>query len=164
MTVTADAKHPSAEPDLRIAGLAVWVHGRQFEDADDYWDGNWLNVTARCEYAGSRITVTGSLIHLVEVERLLQGCEHLNATLSGTATLECMEPNLSVKLDMAGHTGHVEVTIAITPDHMSEKHQYTDYLDQTFLPPIIDACRAILRRHPLRGRPSHADTGRPTTR
>ncbi|MFC4159857.1 hypothetical protein [Chitinimonas lacunae] len=36
------------EPDLLIAGLRVWIHGSQFPNAVDYWDGNWLRVTAYC--------------------------------------------------------------------------------------------------------------------
>jgi hypothetical protein len=41
------------EPDLRVAGLRVWIHGRQFPDSQDYWDGNWLNATAYCVYPDS---------------------------------------------------------------------------------------------------------------
>src|SRR5256885_6731459 len=33
-------------PDIKLGGLQVWVHGRQFPDAIDYWDGNWLRITA----------------------------------------------------------------------------------------------------------------------
>jgi len=35
-------------PDLKLEGLQIWIHGRQFPDAADYWDGNWLRVTAHC--------------------------------------------------------------------------------------------------------------------
>jgi len=27
------------EPDLKLGGFSLWAFGRQFPDADDYWDG-----------------------------------------------------------------------------------------------------------------------------
>ena len=42
------------KPDLRVAGFQLWVHGREFPDAQDEWDGNWLRLTAHCgEAAGA---------------------------------------------------------------------------------------------------------------
>jgi hypothetical protein len=31
----------------------LWVHGRQFSEAHDYDDGNWLRVTAHCGASGA---------------------------------------------------------------------------------------------------------------
>lgn len=44
------------KPDLTISGLKVWVHGREYENSDDYWDGNWLRVTANCAEKGAFAT------------------------------------------------------------------------------------------------------------
>jgi hypothetical protein len=39
---------PSIETSKR-GGFSLWVYGRQFPDANDYWDRNWLNVVLlRC--------------------------------------------------------------------------------------------------------------------
>jgi len=75
------------EPDLQIAGLRVWIHGRQFPDATDYWDGNWLRATAYCIYPESTVRVHGSIIHLGEIVGLLRSCERLYQTLEGRAAL-----------------------------------------------------------------------------
>jgi hypothetical protein len=40
------------DPDLKIFGLCVWIHGRQFESSVDFWDGNWLRATAICSSEG----------------------------------------------------------------------------------------------------------------
>jgi DNA-binding ferritin-like protein len=32
--------------DLKLERLQIWVYGRRFPDLHDYWDGNWLHVTA----------------------------------------------------------------------------------------------------------------------
>ena len=45
MSKEADWLDHLGEPDIKLAGLQIWVHGRQFPDSDDYWDGNWLYVT-----------------------------------------------------------------------------------------------------------------------
>ena len=54
-------------PDLVVAGLQLWVHGRQFADADDYYDGNWLRVTAHCGASGASIWVQGAILMATDV-------------------------------------------------------------------------------------------------
>ena len=42
-------------PDIKLAGLQIWIHSRQFPDTDDFWDGNWLNITAHCGADGASV-------------------------------------------------------------------------------------------------------------
>ena len=137
------------DPDLRIAGMRLWVHGRQFPDASDYWDGNWLRVTAYCIYPNAMVRAHGSIVHLGELVGLLRGCERLNESLKGEAALACIEPNLSVNL-RAEWNGAVTVHIEITADQMTERHSFNDMLDQSHLPAIINQCSAILASFPVR--------------
>lgn len=137
------------DPDLEIAGLRLWVHGRQFPDSTDYWDGNWLRVTAYATSPGSRVRTHGSILHLSEVVQLKHGCERLYETLEGRAGLDCMEPDLDVEFTARGG-GHIGVKVSINPDHLSESHEFLDEIDQTYLPGIIAACRRILERLPIR--------------
>ena len=90
-----------------------------------------------------------SIVHLGEIYGLLHETETLYQTLQGQAELRCMEPNLGVQL-LAQTGGHIRVKISITPEHMSESHNYMDGFDQTYLPPIIAGCKAILAKFPLR--------------
>lgn len=136
------------ELSLQIGGLKLWVHGRQFPSAQDYWDGNWLGVTARCDSANSTVS-TVAIVHLDELAKLLDECKSLYETLSGVAKLDCMESNLSVTLTGKSN-GHIDVQIRITPDIVLEKHVFNESFDQTFLPTIISQCREILREHPIR--------------
>ena len=131
------------DPHLQIAGLNVWVHDREFPNSTDYWDGNWLRVTACCAYPGSSVRVHGPIVHLGEIAELLRECECLYETLQGTAGLRCLEPNLRVQLT-AKTGGRIKVELSITPDQIGESHTYVDGFDQTFLPPIIAACKRIL--------------------
>jgi hypothetical protein len=138
------------EPDIRISGLSIHVHSRS--DAPDYWDGNWATITATCEYPGARVETTGTILHLPELARMAEGCERLYETLEGEAELACMEPNLRVNLK-ALRGGQIEIAIAITPDQLSQSHTFLAHFDQTYLPPIIEACRRVLAKFPVRGEP-----------
>jgi hypothetical protein len=137
------------EPDLVIAGLRIWVHGRQFPQATDYWDGNWLRVTAYCVHPDSIVRAHGPIIHLGEVVGLLRECESLHQTIHGSAALRCMEPNLAAEL-IAETGGRIKVKLSITPDNLNEAHSFESEIDQTYLPPIIRSCQAILNKFPVR--------------
>jgi len=63
-----------------------------------------------------------------------------------------MEPELAVKLT-AERLGHMTMVIDITSDYLSQTHRFTFALDQSYLPPVIDSCRAILRQYPVKGQP-----------
>lgn len=117
------------QSDMKLAGLRLWVHGRQFPDSVDYWDGNWLRVAAVCEYPGARVSVDGPFMHLGEIRDFLAGIEQLHATLQGSAKLDCVEPNLKIELAM-DKRGHVRVAITITPDHLRQAHSFFDEVDR----------------------------------
>jgi len=143
------------EPSLVIGPLRVWVHGRQFERAQDYWDGNWLRVTAYCAEGGGSVHVHGLIAHSGEIDHLPKGCQKLYETLSGSASLLCIEPGLSVELHAVGSTGGLEATVQITPDNLTQDHRFRFTLDQSFLPSVVSQCKALLRQYPIRGeRPS----------
>jgi len=139
-------------PHLAIGGLRIWVHGRQFPENTDYWDGNWLNLTAHCGSAGAEVRISGSILHLGEVSRFLKMCEEAYDRLDGLAVLGGTEPNLRVQLSMESG-GHMMVTVEITPDHMQQWHTFKFELDQTYLPGIIANCKTIIEAYPIVGRP-----------
>jgi hypothetical protein len=143
------------EPNLRIGGLRIWVHGRQFPESDDYWDGNWLMVTAFYRSPRSWVSVEGPIIHGPEFAHLLEECERLYSSLAGAATLPCIEPNLRLAMKGNGR-GQIDVEVVITPDHMKEAHTYHEEIDQTHLPPILQACRAVLSAYPIKGAANRA--------
>lgn len=121
-------------PDLKLEGLQIWIHGRQFPDSGDYWDGNWLRVTASCGGNGASVFATGSIIHLSELDRWLVETEELLKNLDGDAKLACMEPALS-----------------ITPDHMTQRHWFQFEIDQSYLPPFVKQCQSILQAYQIKG-------------
>ena len=49
---------------LKVAGLELWVHDRRSPKAQDYWEGNWLVVTARCAATGANVWSTGPMLRV----------------------------------------------------------------------------------------------------
>ena len=138
------------EPDLNIAShFSLWVHGRQFPDAQDYWDGNWLNVLARVKTDGAKVEASGAIVRNSEILGFCKELEALDSNVSGSAHLKCIEPDLDIVLK-ADTLGHIAITIMITPDQLNQSHTFKFDFDQTFLKPLIKACKDILSRYPIR--------------
>ncbi len=95
--------------------------------------------------------VTGPILHLSELESWADQCERMHRTLTGSARLECMEPNVQVLMSVAGPTGQVAMTVSVTADHVVQRHEIEFLADQSCLPGVIEGCRMALRRFPLRG-------------
>ena len=139
-------------PNIELEDLQMWVHGRQFPNMQDYWDGNWLRVTARCAGAGASVSVTGPIIHLSELQRWQSESKQLRDTLKGEAKLTCIEPALAVSLK-ALTLGHVAMEVSITPDHMNQRHWFQFEIDQSYLDALLAQFESILGKYPLRGSP-----------
>ena len=146
----SDASYPRREPDLKLAGLILWVWGRAYPDSEDYWDGNWLNIDARVEANAAVVETNGACLRSDEVSRFIEQLEKLYKNVQGTAELACMEPNLSVKV-ACDKLGQVEMIVDITPEHMTQKHQFIFLIDQSYLPEALNGCRKILERFPVKG-------------
>lgn len=132
------------KPDLQLAGLSLWVFGRQFPDKNDYWDGNWLNAGVRVEATDAVVEAHGAIIHAPEVESFANELELLENKLTGKASLRCTEPNLNVVIH-GDSLGHATATIMVTPDHMTQSHKFIFHIDQTYFKPLIAECKKIYR-------------------
>jgi hypothetical protein len=141
------------KPDVSLAGLQMWFHGRQYPDAQDYSDGNWMNVTVHCGERGASVWVSGPLIEIFGMAAWLKETKALYSTLEGKAELFSYEPELQVRLK-AGGEGHMGMTVDITPDCAMQKHQFKFAIDQTYLKPFIAECEALLEKFPVRGGPA----------
>jgi hypothetical protein len=139
-------------PDLKLGPLAIWVHGRQFEDSRDFGDGNWLRVTVHCGAQGAEVTISGTFIRVTELLAWANEFQALLDRTSRTAELPTLEPNLSVEMKL-DDLGHVETNVEISPDHLTQQHTFVFELDQSYLPSLIAAINSIATRFPERGVP-----------
>ena len=136
-------------PSLQLGTLRIWIHGRQFPDSLDFWDGNWLIITANCVSVGSSVWISGPAIHLSELETWYNEATRLYDTLTGEAALKCTEPELDVLLK-AESLGHVVMTVQITPDHLSQSHRFLLEIDQSYLPAFLGQFKTLLTEYPIR--------------
>lgn len=135
-------------PDIEIAGFSLWVFGREFEDVNDYWDGNWLRVFARCSADRSTVEAKGAIIRAPELARWLKELRECYSSLNGEAVLDCMEPYISGKIWLKDGRG--EFILNITPDHLFQEHRYTFHIDQSYLWELIFGLEDVLKRFPVR--------------
>src|SRR5262245_25396771 len=113
------------DASIELGPLKVWISGRQFPDSHDYWDGNWLSATARCEGVGSRVEVNGAFLHLGELKKWKEDIEAFRGALTGSVILPTLEPTLKVKFEgSTSALGHFSGEIEITGDHITEAHRF----------------------------------------
>ncbi|MHC4682434.1 MAG: WapI family immunity protein [Planctomycetota bacterium] len=139
------------EPVLKVAGFLLWIHGRQFPEADDYYDGNWLRVTAHCGASGASVWVQGAIVMVTNIAGFGDQCAGMLRGESGSAVLDPVEPYLRVSLNAADRLGHIRAQVDITPDHLAQSHKMEFEVDQSYLPSIIKQCSAIVQEYPIRG-------------
>jgi hypothetical protein len=147
--------HPSPEqlgpPSVRLSAFQLWVHSRQFPEAQDQCDGNWLTVTVHCGQSGASVWATGAILDLVGLVGFRDELERLYKTLSGEAVLESHEPNVKVRVAASDGAGHLNVRAEITPDHLAQGHWFEFEIDQSYLPEAIAQLESVLAQFPVRG-------------
>jgi hypothetical protein len=138
------------EPALRVGGFRLWVHGRQFPDANDEWDGNWLRVTAYCSASDASVYASGPYLDTVSIYGFRKGISSLVDGLQGAAVLQSVEPNIRMEIKSLDALGHFQTRVDITPDHMAQDHVFRFEIDQTFFGPILSQCASILKAYPIK--------------
>ncbi len=141
------------EPDLRVAGFQLWVHGRQFPESEDYDDGNWLRVTAHCGASGASVWAQGAILTVMDIDGFGDASSAIHRGDSKSAVLDPLEPELKVSLEAADRFGHVRALVEITPDHLVQSHRFEFEVDQSYLPEIIRQCSEIVQEYSMRGKP-----------
>jgi hypothetical protein len=140
------------DPDLKVAGFQLWVHGRQFPEAEDYDDGNWLRVTAHCAALGASVWAQGAILMITDIAGFGDRCTALLSGDTTSAALDPLEPELKLSLHAVDRLGHVRAQVEITPDHLLQAHRFQFEVDQSYLPGIIRQCSKIVQEYPIRGK------------
>jgi acetyl esterase/lipase len=155
------ARAPAVAPVIELGDFQLTVHGRQFPDAQDRWDGNWLQVSARCAQAGAIVAATGPMLEASDLQRFRDQLAGLPASPGAEAVLAGAEPNLVVRVSFADALGLAGVRVELTPEPGSQGHWFTFAVDPSYLAEAIRQLDAVLAAFPVRGRaPSLADLDR----
>jgi hypothetical protein len=139
------------EPDLKVSGFQLWVHGRQFPEAVDYYDGNWLRVTAHCGASGASVWAHGAILMVTDIAGFGEACAAMLRGEIKLAALDPFEPELKVSLEASDSLVHIRMQVEITPDHLQQSHRFEFEVDQSYFPGIIKQCSEIMEEYPIRG-------------
>ena len=145
------ARAPSQAPAIELGDFQLTVHRRQFPDAHDRWDGNWLHVTAQCLQGGALVAASGPILEAADVRRFRDGLTELARTQTGVAELRGTEPHVVVWVAAAEGSGDLRVRVELTPDPQRQGHWFAYALDRSYLGPAIRQLDAVLALFPVRG-------------
>ena len=155
------ARAPAQAPAIELGDFRLTVHRRQFPDAQDRWDGNWLHVTALCAQAGAIVATDGPILESGDLQRFRDQLAAIAASQAGEAVLSGAEPNIVVRVAAADGLGFVRVRAELTPEPQSQGHWFAYAIDPSYLAEAIRQLDAVLAAFPVRGRaPSLADLDR----
>lgn len=140
---------PPGPPDLSLGGLAIWILGRPFENSDDGWSDEALDIAVRFRSEASYVITSETYLYTWEIHKFRTALTQACKSPEGTVFLHPLDniPNIDLKfLDL----GKIAATIEICPFSPDEEHAFHIEIDQSYLPALIRDCDRILERYPLR--------------
>ena len=152
----------SRDSDFSLNGFSLWIHGWE-RDSADFWDNNWLDITARFDTGGrmgsATVVVLGTVLHATDLEYAANTSAKLAEGLQAVAEFATMEPGFEIKLEALSE-GRIGFTLEMVPG-VDEMYEYSAKIDQSYLPPAVAALKSMMKRFGPRGeRPSAApDSG-----
>jgi len=139
------------DADIAIGPLRIWIHGREFESSQCYWDGNILRITAYCSSPHASAFVPGSILHVRDLQAWRDAVAVLYDGMTGTAELSPLEPDLSASIELKDGRGELRITITPESFEGDELHRFAVEMDQSYLPALIRCLDKVLAEYPLRG-------------
>jgi hypothetical protein len=138
--------------------IAIRVLRRKYPQANDYWDGNWLDAEVEVEVKPWHARYIANL-RTDEFAGFRQELEGMYAMARRDAKFSPMEPWLELGLHLDS-LGHIDMTGNIGPEGFGKVFgqarlvfEIQKFMDQTFLPPIIEQLRATEVEFHIVGRP-----------
>lgn len=123
---------------------------REFPDATDYWDGNWVYATVRIRVGAFRGEYE-ALLRTDEIAHLRAGFGQLHTELSGTATFESMEEWLKISVVGDGRGNFVAACQARDQPGIGNTLRFELRFDETQLLPLVASLNEVLAAFPVRG-------------
>jgi hypothetical protein len=122
------------EPDIRVAGLSMWLVGRGPMD--------WLEFFAACSKRRPMAAVS-TRFRRWQVAAFRDECQSLYDRLEGAAIVGTSEHELRLEF-VADSGGRITLTVEVTPDVLRPPEGFFYRIDQTYLPPILEGCASVL--------------------
>ena len=132
--------------------VTVTVVGRE-RAASDYWDGNWLVTPIEIVVGHFRGTL-GADLRAEEIRRFRVELESLYANVNGQAVLDSLDGWITMTVTCQPNGSLViEGAANDQPGIGNELRFSLSGLDQSYLPPLIEALKAVEAEYPVIGAP-----------
>jgi hypothetical protein len=128
--------------------IKITVVDRSSPNAQDFWDGNWLNVKTSILAGNFTANVDGQL-RVDEFVTFQKELLTLHKSLTGHAKFETMEHWLKIVL-LGDGKGQISLEGEVS-DNYENTLRFELILDQTFLPGILEELNQIIQAFPMRG-------------
>ncbi|GIV08492.1 MAG: hypothetical protein KatS3mg019_0583 [Fimbriimonadales bacterium] len=140
-------------PDLTIGELRLWVHRREFPNSTDYYDINWLVISACCEVNGASVWLTNDpAVMTEELQCWLHELERLIEGKRSCAVLDTMEPYLYIAVCQNRSYDAWDVEVSLTSNISNQEHWFRFRVPVEALSKAIQQLRHILERYPIVGK------------
>lgn len=132
--------------------VSIHVTRREFPEASDYWDGNWVYATIRIR-AGAFRGEYEALLRTDELAAFREQLRTLHAALNGSATFETMEHWLRVDIQGDGRGHFLAKCEARDQPGTGNTLRFELTFDQSELPRVLEALDEVVGAFPVKGKP-----------
>jgi hypothetical protein len=133
--------------DLELAGLRLWVHGREYLHHTRWDFDDWLWITAHYQTFGASVWTCGPITLTSEFFGFLRELKVMDRDLRGKAKFAGLDPGLKLSLEI-NQLGQVFFHVEITPDHLTQKHVFDEQIDQSYFRSAIGGLERIVSAYP----------------
>jgi hypothetical protein len=133
--------------------LALAVRGRAYRQSREYWDGNWLLVTAAIRVGKFSGEIPG-MLRAEELQTFTQALQTFQQSLKGLVSFETAEEWLHFHLE-ADKLGRIEISGTIT-DEVSYPYnslKFTLTTNQSLLAAPLKQLQTVTQAFPVVGKP-----------
>lgn len=136
------------EPDINILGFLLWVHNYEFIETNDPEDSNWLICTYVYLSEKALAADSGPFVRTIEFAEWLDELNNLD--IKGQATLNCLEPNLNIELEIF-ERGNGRMTVEMIPEGTNNHLTFvSENLDFSYISILSSQIKSILKKYPIK--------------
>ena len=132
--------------------LALSVRGRAYRQSSDYWDGNWLLVTAVIHVGKFSGQIPG-MLRAEEIQLFTQQLQAFRQSLKGMVSFETAEEWLHFHIE-ADKLGKIEISGTLSDDvsYPYNSLKFTLTTDPSFLDAPLKQLQTVTQAFPIVGR------------
>lgn len=109
-----ERRFPDSEADVSMGEFKLWVDRRGHPEATDYWDGNWLVITAAFITKYCVVYCEGNILHGSDVAHSLDAARQMHESLEGKFAFSTLDPGFELEFS-ALRQGQIDLSVRFVP-------------------------------------------------